>query len=72
MYDTGFNKPDHLCKVYDFCIVNETTKILFCVFCKKVVGMMEGEDMKLMRSVYEQVTDKKKDEYDDELIESLK
>ena len=28
----------HKCSVCDYCLLNDNYKILFCIFCRKVIG----------------------------------
>jgi hypothetical protein len=58
----------HKCNVFDFCIVSEGVEILFCIFCRKVAGLKEGDNIKLKSTIF---TDKKRNEYSDELKQAL-
>lgn len=29
---------EHKCSVADYCLLNPSYKILFCIFCRKVIG----------------------------------
>ena len=48
----------HKCAVWDYCLLNDTYKILFCIFCHKVVGY-EKDGKRFMRNVSEHGFDKK-------------
>lgn len=37
MTDEQFN-IEHKCSVVDYCLLNPSYKILFCIFCHKVIG----------------------------------
>jgi hypothetical protein len=57
----------------DWCICG-TTKILFCIYCKQVLGYQkEDEGIRISISILAGLlTDKKQDEYDPDLQEQLK
>jgi hypothetical protein len=54
---------EHTCRIFDYCIAGDSTEILFCAFCRKVVGMREGNIMRLIPSVF---TSLKQKEYTEE------
>ena len=62
---------DHICgKVIDYCMCG-TTKILFCIYCRDVVGYQkQSEDMRISISIMSDLmTDK---QYSKEVLEANK
>ena len=57
----------HKCTVWDYCLLNEddSYKILFCVFCRKVIGY-EKNGKRFMRDFREEQYKKK--EYSQETL----
>ena len=68
------NEKDHICgKVLDYCICG-STKILFCLYCREVVGYQKKEeDIRISIAIVSSLlTDKDQKEYDSETLEELK
>lgn len=67
-------EKDHICgKVIDYCVCG-TTKILFCLYCKEVVGYQKkDEDFRFSISILANLmSDVKENEYDNKTLEELK
>lgn len=68
-------QKDHICgKVLDYCICG-TTKILFCLYCKEVVGYQkENSHIRISVNIISGLVDEsiKQDEYDSKTIEELR
>jgi hypothetical protein len=65
---------DHICgKVVDWCICG-TTKILFCIYCREVVGYQKkDEDIRVSISIVaDLMTDREQKEYDTQTLEANK
>ena len=62
----------HRCSIADFCIAGDTT-ILFCIFCKQVIGFYNDEETKIKISIYldEELLREKRNmkEYDKEKVQ---
>jgi len=51
--------PPHKCTVWDYCTLDNEYKLLFCVFCHKVVGFEKDG----IRTIKPQVLDKEHQMY---------
>ena len=63
--------PAHKCNVLDFCMCGNT-KILFCIFCKNVVGYQKQEQQIRLSVSILGITDNSMKEYSDEIKQQMK
>ena len=50
MIEVPDNLPPHKCTVWDYCILDNEYKLLFCVFCHKVVGY-EKDGVRIIKTI---------------------
>ena len=56
----------HRCVIFDYCNIDDNSQLLFCIFCRKIVGIKKGEEL-LIGDVVEvktNISEHKQKEYD--------